>query len=624
MSTEVRWRKGSTAEHNTFTGALAEVTVDTDKKTLVVHDGVTAGGNPLATQTDISERVLAVDSVADLSGLVGEYDGQQVSVKGYHTGSDVGGGIFYWDGTRTAENDGGMVFDGWVRILDGYVTPEMFGIGAGFHDISAIWGLLLSTAKSNNVVATGRGDYKPTTTLHFPSGFYYADFMGADFEFPLGVIAGFTIGDNGPSVFRGRIVGLTARKISYEGVGDTGIVFKNAVESSVVAPRSINFQRSIGFYPESSSRVAYNEIYSPLGQNHETGIHIMPQDLSSYANENSFFGGRFASFVAGRLQDQILCDNSLGSGAGHNRFLGVSIEGYSGGGSTGRSGARCISNANENYFSFCRAEKYGDGWVDAAYYFDASTVNNFVEDSRIDANVVDLGKNNYRTPVTGITGNSANGGDNSPALRYIRHTPVTVDSAKYAIDLVDTYASSGKVGALRYTTPRQEARSGSLVRFETGYGTVLEIDDAGTFKPRDNFADSGSATNRWRAVFAVSGVINTSDEREKTDLLAQSDAEKAAALEIKNNIRKFKFKDSVEDKGDSARFHFGVGAQTVKQILEKHGLNPFDYAFLCYDQWDELPEILDSEGSVTQEYRSSGDRYGIRYDELSMFILGSL
>jgi hypothetical protein len=134
MSTEVRWRKGSTAEHNTFTGALAEVTVDTDKKTLVVHDGVTAGGSPLATQTALSERVLAVDSVADLSGLVGKYEGQQVSVKGYHAGSDVGGGIFYWDGSRTAENDGGTVFNGWVRENTGSVTVDMFGANSNNSD----------------------------------------------------------------------------------------------------------------------------------------------------------------------------------------------------------------------------------------------------------------------------------------------------------------------------------------------------------------------------------------------------------------------------------------------------------------------------------------------------------
>lgn len=50
MSTEVRHRRGTTAQHATFTGALAEITVDTDKKTAVVHDGATAGGIPLARE----------------------------------------------------------------------------------------------------------------------------------------------------------------------------------------------------------------------------------------------------------------------------------------------------------------------------------------------------------------------------------------------------------------------------------------------------------------------------------------------------------------------------------------------------------------------------------------------
>ena len=41
-------RKGTTAQHSSFIGQLAELSVDTTKKTVVVHDGVTAGGNALA------------------------------------------------------------------------------------------------------------------------------------------------------------------------------------------------------------------------------------------------------------------------------------------------------------------------------------------------------------------------------------------------------------------------------------------------------------------------------------------------------------------------------------------------------------------------------------------------
>lgn len=49
MSTQVQIRRGTTTEHSTFTGAAGELTVDTTLNTVVVHDGSTAGGNPLVT-----------------------------------------------------------------------------------------------------------------------------------------------------------------------------------------------------------------------------------------------------------------------------------------------------------------------------------------------------------------------------------------------------------------------------------------------------------------------------------------------------------------------------------------------------------------------------------------------
>ena len=44
MATIVQRRRGTTAQHTTFTGAEGELTVDTTKDTVVVHDGTTAGG----------------------------------------------------------------------------------------------------------------------------------------------------------------------------------------------------------------------------------------------------------------------------------------------------------------------------------------------------------------------------------------------------------------------------------------------------------------------------------------------------------------------------------------------------------------------------------------------------
>lgn len=44
MSGQLRLRRGTTAEHALFTGALAEITYDSNLKTIRVHDGTTTGG----------------------------------------------------------------------------------------------------------------------------------------------------------------------------------------------------------------------------------------------------------------------------------------------------------------------------------------------------------------------------------------------------------------------------------------------------------------------------------------------------------------------------------------------------------------------------------------------------
>ena len=54
MARQIQFRRGTTAEHSTFTGAVGEVTVDTDKDVVVVHDGATAGGVPMVKSADLA------------------------------------------------------------------------------------------------------------------------------------------------------------------------------------------------------------------------------------------------------------------------------------------------------------------------------------------------------------------------------------------------------------------------------------------------------------------------------------------------------------------------------------------------------------------------------------------
>jgi len=50
MAKLLKLRRGTTSQHSSFAGAEGEVTVDTDKETLVVHDGSTNGGHPVAAE----------------------------------------------------------------------------------------------------------------------------------------------------------------------------------------------------------------------------------------------------------------------------------------------------------------------------------------------------------------------------------------------------------------------------------------------------------------------------------------------------------------------------------------------------------------------------------------------
>lgn len=79
MSTAVQLRRGTTTQHASFTGAVGEVTVDTTKDTVVVHDGTTVGGYPLVKESDkgvtVVQQTSAVGSADIPTGTTAQRDG---------------------------------------------------------------------------------------------------------------------------------------------------------------------------------------------------------------------------------------------------------------------------------------------------------------------------------------------------------------------------------------------------------------------------------------------------------------------------------------------------------------------------------------------------------------------
>jgi len=57
MAKQVQFRRGTTSQHSSFTGVVGEITVDTDKDTVVVHDGSKAGGFAVQAYANIAVTV---------------------------------------------------------------------------------------------------------------------------------------------------------------------------------------------------------------------------------------------------------------------------------------------------------------------------------------------------------------------------------------------------------------------------------------------------------------------------------------------------------------------------------------------------------------------------------------
>lgn len=95
MATQIQTRRGTTAQHSSFTGAAGEVTVDTDKDTIVVHDGATAGGQELYhTNLPFDGKITAMAAL-DVDCSAGNYFTKTIAADSTFTFSNVPSGRAY-------------------------------------------------------------------------------------------------------------------------------------------------------------------------------------------------------------------------------------------------------------------------------------------------------------------------------------------------------------------------------------------------------------------------------------------------------------------------------------------------------------------------------------------------
>lgn len=169
--------------------------------------------------------------------------------------------------------------------------------------------------------------------------------------------------------------------------------------------------------------------------------------------------------------------------------------------------------------------------------------------------------------------------------------------------------SAGTGNAINYGVFAQAANGTANHAFYSP-GGLITIN--GDIRPlTDGGINLGGGGARFGTIFATSGVINTSDAREKNWLGGLTESHLRAARQIGDVMGLYQWLDQVSEKGeDGARIHFGVKAQDVVEIFYREGLETrpsdgarpnFRHAFLCYDEWEDVVDPIFEQREVAHE-----------------------
>lgn len=133
-----------------------------------------------------------------------------------------------------------------------------------------------------------------------------------------------------------------------------------------------------------------------------------------------------------------------------------------------------------------------------------------------------------------------------------------------------TQYQDGAISVSNSTTPSANF-SGSVMQYSAGVHQFT-----GSVRPAaDNTYNLGAGGNRWAAVFAANGTIQTSDKTKKKDI--QSIDERVLSAWSKVQFYQYRWKE-----GDSKN-HFGVLAQEILSAFASEGLDALDYGLVTLD-----------------------------------------
>jgi hypothetical protein len=147
MASQVQYRRGTNAQNAAFTGALAEITVDTTNGTLRVHDAITAGGSNIATVAYVTAQIGALSANSITNGT----SSVAVIASGGNIRANVGGS------TITNTYSSGLAVTGLISatgavtaasVVGGVITGSSTSVTGTTTAASVVGGVITGSSSS--------------------------------------------------------------------------------------------------------------------------------------------------------------------------------------------------------------------------------------------------------------------------------------------------------------------------------------------------------------------------------------------------------------------------------------------------------------------------------------------
>ena len=471
MAYAIQRRRGTSTEHNSFTGLVGEITIDTTNNTIRVHDGSTAGGHRLAKHSEINTQENIEDAVSSLltagAGISLTYD-------------DAAGTLTVTNTTSAGDISSVVAGDG----LSGGGTSGDVTLAVDLNELTAA---VVDVSADSIAVIDGTDNGSKKESI--------ADFVTA--------IAGTNLtASNGVlSSLAGDVTGVTAGA-GLTGGGSTGELTLNVIAGTGITVNANDVAVNIGafdtddlaegssklYYTDARARASISETSTELAYNSSTGVLTFTQGNTDGVSE----GSSNQYFTTSRAQGAISVTDAGGLGsAAYNSSTGViTYTGPSADDVRGQLSAGTGVGFSGGAISIGQAVAttsdvtFADVTVDGDLVVNGTTTSVNTETLTVDDNMIVLNNNEAGTPSQDGGIEIERGTSTNVKIQFKESTDkwqFTNDGSAYVDIATDTDTLTEGSSNLYHTTARARSSisAGGDLSYNAGTGVISFTNDAG-------------------------------------------------------------------------------------------------------------------------------------------------